>query len=168
MSECCKLNRRAVLSGGASMMAGVATLPTVAGAHQWSPEFREWMALARTLPDALAADEAWERANPGFSTFDAARTASRPIAMLDKKLEALEWQIIRRPVSSWEGVAELAMLALFYQVKELRPGEHADCACQFDIGRHSDLTEDYQGERPAIMLVQAVAKLALAMGAADV
>jgi hypothetical protein len=70
---------------------------------------------------------------------------------------ALEEVILARPVRSWNDVAEIGLVALYWSEKDLLPGDEADDSLEFALGRDPVLESEYQGERPGAFLIQAVA-----------
>lgn len=153
-------SRRSAILGTAA--AGIAaTMPALASPDQYSPEFREWYALARTINQVAAAYNEWERTTPDWIE----RQSESPWNAFNAALEEIERRIHARPVRSWADVAELGMIALFWSTSDKAHSDEdpADID-QFALGRDPDLECDYQGQRATAYLIQAVAKLAMQGG----
>jgi hypothetical protein len=150
----------------ATLGASFGTTTALSATQPWSPEFREWYALAQTRRAVEEADDAWESEHRVLYSIEDRREAGSPWFAWADKLCDLETAIYEHPVHSWVGVAELGMIALFWSEKELRPedaGDDADVS-SFALGRSMDLSELPQGERAPAALIQAVAKLAMGGG----
>ena len=139
------LNRRGLLVGGATALAASAALPALATQSPYSPEFREWYALAKTTPDIVATVEAWERAHPD------ADIDLRPDAQLYDAMSRLEDKIFARQVCSQTDIDELATIALYW----------TDDGDELELGHDIKLQSTSRDERSRAHLIQAAATLAM-------
>lgn len=141
-------------------------LPGLSNAHNWSPAFRQWYALAQTEDAVEAAHETWERNHRDVIGFEARREAGCPYLAFTDKLHDFEAAIYERPVRSFTDVAELGMIALFWDAKEDHDDDPPSGAPSFALGRNTNIAELSQGERAQVVLIQAAAKMAMGMGGA--
>jgi len=147
----------AKMAGNNGAPAAMAAVPTFAAPQRLSAEFRQWYALAKRLPAVLEAEEAWEKAHP---TTNRVADRSSPYCKHNDSLHALEQVILQRPVSSWQDVAEIGMLALYWSDKKSNVDSNA-VHYPFVLGQDPELETEYLGDRPGAYLIQAAAKMAM-------